>query len=66
MYAEPFYGESSFLMYRKDVFAEHGPTTPAQPTWQQVADVAAEADGAEKSMKGICVLDDDRAGSARR
>ncbi|MGW7465622.1 ABC transporter substrate-binding protein [Streptomyces xantholiticus] len=55
VYAEPFYGESSFLMYRKDVFAEHGLTMPAQPTWQQVADLAAEADGAEKGMKGICL-----------
>ncbi|MER6617980.1 ABC transporter substrate-binding protein [Streptomyces xantholiticus] len=55
VYAEPFYGESSFLMYRKDVFAEHGLTMPARPTWQQVADLAAEADGAEKGMKGICL-----------
>ncbi|MDQ1006865.1 sorbitol/mannitol transport system substrate-binding protein [Streptomyces sp. V4I23] len=55
VYAEPFYGESSFLMYRKDVFAEHGLTMPRQPTWQQVADLAAEADGAEKGMKGICL-----------
>ncbi|MGW2559500.1 ABC transporter substrate-binding protein [Streptomyces sp. NPDC001514] len=55
LYAEPFYGESSFLMYRKDVFAAKGLTMPAKPTWQQVADLAAEADGAEKGMKGICL-----------
>lgn len=55
LYAEPFYGESSFLMYRKDVFAKKGLTMPAQPTWQQVAELAAKADGAESGMKGICL-----------
>ncbi|MEV6399719.1 sugar ABC transporter substrate-binding protein [Streptomyces sp. NPDC051907] len=55
LYAEPFYGESSFLMYRKDVFAKKGLTMPAKPTWRQVADLAAKADGAERGMKGICL-----------
>ncbi|MGW1884501.1 ABC transporter substrate-binding protein [Streptomyces sp. NPDC001970] len=55
LYAEPFYGESSFLMYRKDVFAAKGMTMPTKPTWQQVADLAAKADGAEQGMKGICL-----------
>ncbi|MDH6119223.1 ABC-type glycerol-3-phosphate transport system substrate-binding protein [Kitasatospora sp. GAS204A] len=55
LYAEPFYGESSFLMYRKDVFAAKGLTMPANPTWEQVADLAAKADGAQPSMKGICL-----------
>jgi sorbitol/mannitol transport system substrate-binding protein len=55
VYAEPFYGESSFLMYRKDVFAQLGLTMPAKPTWQQVADLAAKADGAQAGMKGICL-----------
>lgn len=55
LYAEPFYGESSFLMYRKDVFAEHGLEMPGKPTWQQVADLAAEVDDAEPGMKGICL-----------
>ncbi|NEB82179.1 sugar ABC transporter substrate-binding protein [Streptomyces sp. SID14478] len=55
LYGEPFYGESSFLMYRKDVFAKKGLTMPAHPTWQQVADLAARADGAQSGMKGICL-----------
>lgn len=54
-YAEPFYGESSFLMYRKDVFAAKNLTMPANPTWSQVADLAAKADGAQPGMKGICL-----------
>ncbi|MER5888902.1 sugar ABC transporter substrate-binding protein [Streptomyces sp. NPDC001941] len=55
VYAEPFYGESSFLMYRKDVLAAKNLTMPARPTWQQVADIAAKADGAQPGMKGICL-----------
>ncbi|MFI1565709.1 ABC transporter substrate-binding protein [Streptomyces sp. NPDC020490] len=55
LYGEPFYGESSFLMYRKDVFAKAGLTMPAKPTWKQVAALAAKADGAESGMKGICL-----------
>ncbi|MET7457773.1 sugar ABC transporter substrate-binding protein [Streptomyces sp. NPDC005574] len=55
LYGQPFYGESSFLMYRKDVFAAKGLTMPAHPTWTQVADLAAKADGAEPGMKGICL-----------
>ncbi|MFE0250456.1 ABC transporter substrate-binding protein [Streptomyces sp. NPDC059010] len=55
LYGEPFYGESSFLMYRKDVFEKAGLKMPDKPTWQQVADLAAKADGAESGMKGICL-----------
>ncbi|MFD7242710.1 ABC transporter substrate-binding protein [Streptomyces massasporeus] len=55
LYGQPFYGESSFLMYRKDVFDKKGLTMPARPTWRQVADLAAKADGAEAGMKGICL-----------
>jgi sorbitol/mannitol transport system substrate-binding protein len=55
LYAQPFYGESSFLMYRTDVFAEHGLEMPERPTWEQVADLAARVDEAEPGMKGICL-----------
>jgi sorbitol/mannitol transport system substrate-binding protein len=55
VYGEPFYGESSFLMYRKDVFAAKGITMPDNPTWQQVATDAAKVDGAKPGMKGICL-----------
>jgi sorbitol/mannitol transport system substrate-binding protein len=40
LYASPFYAESSFLMYRKDVLAKAGVTMPAAPTWNQVATIA--------------------------
>jgi sorbitol/mannitol transport system substrate-binding protein len=55
LYALPFYGESSMLMYNKDVMTAKGITVPEHPTWQQVADIAAKADGAEPGMKGICL-----------
>src|SRR5688500_9542021 len=41
LYGQPFYGESSFLMYRKDVLESEGIEMPANPTWQEVADIAA-------------------------
>ncbi|MFE9925809.1 ABC transporter substrate-binding protein [Streptomyces sp. NPDC005774] len=55
LYALPFYGESSFLMYNKEVMDEKGITVPERPTWKQVADIAAKADGARPGMKGICL-----------
>lgn len=55
LYGQPFYGESSFLMYRRDVFEKHGLTMPEKPTWQEVADLAEQVDAEEKGMKGICL-----------
>ncbi|WP_144670884.1 sugar ABC transporter substrate-binding protein [Arthrobacter sp. U41] len=55
LYGEPFYGESSFLMYRKDIFDAKGLTMPEKPTWDEVAALAAQADGAAPGMKGICL-----------
>ncbi|BAS11033.1 trehalose/maltose-binding protein MalE [Arthrobacter sp. Hiyo4] len=55
LYGEPFYGESSFLMYRKDILEAKGLTMPEKPTWDEVAEIAAQADGAAPGMKGICL-----------
>src|SRR5918992_2761456 len=44
MYAAPFYAESSFLMYRKDVLQKAGVTMPEKPTWDQVAAAARKVD----------------------
>jgi sorbitol/mannitol transport system substrate-binding protein len=55
LYGEPFYGESSFLMYRKDVLDAAGIQMPAKPTWPQVADIAAKVDGAQPGMAGVCL-----------
>jgi sorbitol/mannitol transport system substrate-binding protein len=55
LYGEPFYGESSFLMYRKDVLDSAGISMPDHPTWQQVADIAARIDNKQPGMRGICL-----------
>jgi len=55
LYGEPFYGESSFLMYRKDVADKAGVTIKDNPTWDEVAAAAAKLDGAQSGMKGICL-----------
>jgi sorbitol/mannitol transport system substrate-binding protein len=53
LYASPFYGESSFLMYRKDVLSKAGLKIPLHPTWQQVAAIAKKVN--TPSMAGICL-----------
>jgi sorbitol/mannitol transport system substrate-binding protein len=53
LYAAPFYGESSFLMYRKDVLKKAGVTMPDHPTWDQVAAAARKVNSS--SMAGICL-----------
>jgi sorbitol/mannitol transport system substrate-binding protein len=53
LYASPFYGESSFLMYRKDVLRRAGILMPAHPTWEQVAAIAREIN--RPNMAGICM-----------
>jgi len=55
LYGEPFYGESSFLMYRKDIFDEKGLVMPERPTWREVAELAAQVDNAQPDMRGICL-----------
>jgi sorbitol/mannitol transport system substrate-binding protein len=53
LYASPFYAESSFVMYRKDVLAKAGVTMPLHPTWDQVATIAKKVN--TPNMAGICL-----------
>jgi sorbitol/mannitol transport system substrate-binding protein len=53
VYASPFYGESSVLMYRKDVLRSAGIKMPAHPTWDQVARIARRIN--RPGMAGICL-----------
>ncbi|MER6764418.1 MULTISPECIES: ABC transporter substrate-binding protein [Amycolatopsis] len=55
MYAVPFYGESSFVVYRKDLFQKAGLDMPAHPTWQQIAGFAAKLDDKKAGIAGICL-----------
>jgi sorbitol/mannitol transport system substrate-binding protein len=54
LYAVPFYGESSMLYYRTDLFKAAGLTMPAHPTWNQVASFAAKLNQPGK-QSGICL-----------
>ena len=58
LYSVPFYGESSFLMYRKDLMASAGIKMPLHPTWDQVAEIAAKMHNPAKGMAGICLRGD--------
>jgi sorbitol/mannitol transport system substrate-binding protein len=53
MYAAPFYGESSFLMYNKELFEAAGLTMPEKPTWAQVAEFAKKLNKGD--VAGICL-----------
>lgn len=55
LYAVPFYGESSFLMYRKDLFEAAGLTMPERPTWDQVAEFSRQLDDPAADRAGICL-----------
>ncbi len=53
LYASPFYAESSFLMYRKDLLAKAGVTLSAKPTWDEVAAAARKVNTSK--VAGICL-----------
>ena len=55
MFAAPFYGESSMLMYRKDLMDKAGITIPERPTWIQVRDAAAKIHDPKNGVYGICL-----------
>jgi len=55
LYAAPFYGESSMLMYRKDLADKVGVTVPERPTWPQIRDLAAKIHDPAAGVYGICL-----------
>ena len=55
LYAVPFYGESSFMMYNKQMFAAAHVTMPANPTWDQIATLAAKLNNPSQGVAGICL-----------
>ena len=54
LYAVPFYAESSFTFYRKDLFEEAGITMPETPTYDQIAEFAAKLTDKSKEQYGFC------------
>ncbi|MCA0869395.1 sugar ABC transporter substrate-binding protein [Seohaeicola saemankumensis] len=55
MYAAPFYGESSMIMYRTDLMEKAGLEMPASPTWDFVADAARKMTDKDNEIYGICL-----------
>jgi sorbitol/mannitol transport system substrate-binding protein len=55
MFAAPFYGESSMLMYRKDLADKAGVQVPDRPTWTQIKDLAAKIHDPKNGVYGICL-----------
>jgi sorbitol/mannitol transport system substrate-binding protein len=55
LYAAPFYGESSMVMYRKDLFDKAGLKMPDAPTWTFIADAAKKLTDKDKEVYGICL-----------
>ncbi|MDG3578884.1 sugar ABC transporter substrate-binding protein [Rhizobium sp. YJ-22] len=55
LYAAPFYGESSMVMYRKDLMEKAGLKMPDAPTWDFVADAARKMTDRSAGINGICL-----------
>ncbi|KAA3624292.1 MAG: extracellular solute-binding protein [Proteobacteria bacterium] len=55
LYAAPFYGESSFTMYRTDLFEDAGLKMPAEPTWDFIKEAAAAITDKGNEVYGICL-----------
>ena len=55
LYAVPFYTESSFTLYRKDLFDAAGLTMPEQPTYEQIKKFATKLTDKDKQQYGICL-----------
>jgi sorbitol/mannitol transport system substrate-binding protein len=55
LYALPFYGESSFLMYRKDLFEQKALKMPEQPTYDDIKKFAQALTNKEQGFYGIAI-----------
>ena len=55
LYAAPFYGESSMMMYRTDLMKKAGLTMPEKPTWNQVREMASKLNDPKAGVYGICL-----------
>ena len=55
LYAAPFYGESSFIMYRTDLMEKAGLTMPEAPTWDFIGQAARAMTDRANDINGICL-----------
>ena len=55
LYAAPFYGESSMVMYRTDLMEKAGLTMPEAPDWQFIREAALAMTDRDAGINGICL-----------
>ncbi|MDJ0992651.1 MAG: sugar ABC transporter substrate-binding protein [Dinoroseobacter sp.] len=55
LYAAPFYGESSMVMYRTDLMEAAGLEMPDAPTWEFIREAAAAMTDRDNDINGICL-----------
>ncbi|MEM9107008.1 MAG: sugar ABC transporter substrate-binding protein [Pseudomonadota bacterium] len=55
LFAAPFYGESSMIMYRKDLMEKAGLEMPDAPTWQFIREAAKAMTDRDNDINGICL-----------
>ncbi|TDH38764.1 sugar ABC transporter substrate-binding protein [Pseudohoeflea suaedae] len=55
LYAAPFYGESSMVMYRKDLMEKAGMEMPQEPTWADIKKAAEAMTDKDNEVYGICL-----------
>ncbi|MBV1701872.1 MAG: sugar ABC transporter substrate-binding protein [Hyphomicrobiales bacterium] len=55
LYAAPFYGESSMVMYRTDLMKKAGLTMPKSPSWDFIVDAAKKMTDTKAGVYGVCL-----------
>ncbi|MDA7981253.1 MAG: sugar ABC transporter substrate-binding protein, partial [Alphaproteobacteria bacterium] len=55
LYAAPFYGESSMIMYRRDLVEAAGMSIQDNPSWDHIRDVAAAITDKANGVYGVCL-----------
>ncbi len=55
LYAAPFYGESSYVMYRKDLMEKAGLQMPDAPTWTFIRQAADKMTDRASGINGVCL-----------
>lgn len=55
LYAAPFYGESSMVMYRKDLMEAAGLEMPEAPSWEFIGEAARAMTDKDNEIYGVCL-----------
>lgn len=55
LYASPFYGESSMIMYRTDLMEAAGLEMPSAPSWSFIAKAARAMTDRDNDINGVCL-----------